>query len=197
MRVEFNPQQRLVKEIIDEIYRARGSIFVMTDDLYNDFVVDALAYKIQAGFDVRVVLSPNAVVAPQRVDEINALFASHDKAELRIAQGYDQVPTVVITDVAPDRNGDRWARTGMVLSHGFFYQAPFEILTPSQVPELFTDSDVIRIYPSDLFADGTLLTWREFSGQQDAYGELADLEEFWASAWDVSTAGTVAASPTE
>ena len=155
IKVEFNPQQRLTKELIDEIYRARGSVFITTDELLNDFVISALEYKHNAGFDVRVVVRaggrlPNALVDAGVVREADAAI--------------EYVPTMVVTDHEADRNGEYWGRTALVLSHSLYKPSPFEVFTPQQIGDLNEDDNVVRIYKSDMFIDGTMWTLREFGG---------------------------------
>lgn len=155
MRIEFNPQQRLTKELIDEIYRARGSVFVTTDEMLNEHVINALEYKHSAGFDVRVVVRAGGRLPTELVDA-----GVVREADATI----DYVPTMVITDHEADRNGEYWGRTALVLSHSLFKPAPFEVFTPRQLNRLDEDDNIVRIYKSDMFIDGTMWTLREFGG---------------------------------
>ena len=180
MQVEFNPQQRLTKEVIDEIYRARGSVYLMTDTLYNDFLISALTYKKRAGFDVRVLVrAQTAQMAPL----LEAPSVVH-----RAPEGTGYLPTMLIIDQQPDRNGTRWGRTGMVLSHPLYHQSPFEMLTPEQVGKdnMVDRANFVRVYPSDTFVDGTLWTLHEFLGSDRSLSPIDDLLAFWDPLWSTT-----------
>ncbi len=180
VRIEFNPQQRLVKEIIDEIYRSRSSVTVMTDELRHEFAINALAYKARNGFDVRVILREGAEL-PQQLVDLGVVRTAPSR--------YDYLPTVVITDEGEDRNGDTWARTLLVLSHSFMSQAPFRVLTPQMSGDPFAEDDVVRIYPADLYADGTMYTLREFL-TADPNSRLEEIDrhvDFLGAVWDGAT----------
>ena len=57
VEVYFGPQERTMKRLIDEIYTARGSVWIMAEELNNRFVLDALEYKALAGLNVRLVVA--------------------------------------------------------------------------------------------------------------------------------------------
>ena len=56
MELYFGPQERLIKKALDEIYNARGSVWVTTEMLENRFIMEALEYKAMIGLDVKVVI---------------------------------------------------------------------------------------------------------------------------------------------
>lgn len=184
IRIEFNPQQRLSKEIIDEIYRARGSVFLMTDQLLNGSVVKALAYKARAGFDVRVIVREGSPLL-NNVQE----FAALDDDLLRTVDS-DYVPTVLVVDESEDRNGDEWPRLAMVMSHSLMNVAAFQVFTPRDLQDPSITDDVVRIYPTDLYVDGTMWTLREFNGVNRDEAPITDLVEFWLSVWATATPPT-------
>lgn len=171
VNVQFNPQQRLVKEIIDEIYRARGSVFFMTDEIIHDFAINALRYKAAAGFDVRVIVREGSVLP-------------NDLVQLGVVKVItaEYLPTVLITDHEDDRNGDTWARTVMSMTHPMYRSAPFEVITPA--PDSGLSNDLVRIYPSDFFVDGTLWTMQEFLGGRTEDGEIARMNARWLDLWN-------------
>jgi hypothetical protein len=93
----FGPQERLVKQVTDAVYRTRGSIRLATDDCTDPGLQYALLEAAEGGHDVTVVLGtgsawqPAEPIAVRRLDE--------------------PVPTVLVTD---DGDGHRVA---LVLSH--------------------------------------------------------------------------------
>ena len=152
VELQFNPQQRLVKEMIDEIYSARASVFLMTDEMLHDFAIDALLYKASTGFTVEVIVREGSVLPRELVEA----------GVVRVISEVEYLPTVMITDALKDRNGTQWARKAMVMSHQMYRAAPFEVVAPD--PSSGQTSDSVRIYPSDFFVDGTLWTMHEFRG---------------------------------
>lgn len=178
MRVEFNPQQRLVKELLDELYRARASVYLMTDELDHKYAIKALVYKVEAGFDVRVIVREGSRL-PRELVELGVV---------RVADAsYGYLPTAMILDEAEDRNGDQWARTGLVLTHQLYRSAPFEVFTPQQLNDPNEDDNVVRIQRSDLFVDGTLWTMREFLGTPREGSQLTRLVGLFDEAWSDAT----------
>ena len=180
MDVLFNPQSRLVKELIDEIYGARESVFLMSDQITNEYVIDALAYKARF-FDVRVVVREGSVIP----DELANLQSGGRKVVRTIA--YDYLPTVAVTDAVNDDS----ARSAVIMTHATYHGAPFEVFNPLDLPNdrVNTDDDIVRFYPSDLFVDGSLWMFREYN-QNTPMGSLTRLatfveEEIWNSATEV------------
>jgi hypothetical protein len=178
--VRFNPQSRLVKELIDELYNARTSVFLMTDQLTNEFVIDAIAYKARF-FDVRVVVREGSVVP----EELATLTDIQGDPVVRTID-YNYVPTVMLTDSfsasrAANGRSTRWARSGIVLSHATFHGAPFEVFNPSEpgFERVRTPNDIIRIYPSDLFVDGSMWMFKEYNrlSEQALLNSLEDFVE--------------------
>ena len=172
VNIQFNPQQRLVKEMIDEIYSARASVFLMTDELLHDFAINALLYKASAGFDVRLIVREGSVL-PQ---------ALVDAGVVKVIADVDYLPTVMITDHEEDRNGDLWARAAMSMSHPMYRSAPCEVVTPD--PDSGFTNDFVRIYPSDFFADGTLWTMQEYLVRTDGDTEIERLTLRWLNLWN-------------
>ena len=169
LRIRFNPQERLTKNIIDETYRARASVYVMTENLTNTNLIDALLYKKEAGFDVRVLVGQGqATTLEDRIAPLEPRVATEDMGRL---------PTMVIFDSRRDRNGNRQARQVQVLSHELMRAQPFEVLRASP-------SDRVRFYPSDTFADGVLWEILESGSQRnpeiDAF--LDAFNEQWSQA---------------
>lgn len=55
LELYFGPQEPVVKEVIDSVYSARSDIWVATPALRNLDLLNALRYKDEAGFDVRIL----------------------------------------------------------------------------------------------------------------------------------------------
>lgn len=51
----FGPQEPVVKEVIDSVYAARSDVWIATPALQNQDLLNALRYKHEAGFDVRIL----------------------------------------------------------------------------------------------------------------------------------------------
>jgi len=170
MELRFNPQQRLVKELIDEIYMARGSIWLVTDELYNEFVIRALEYKINRGFDVRIVLRAGGSLFDEEPPSIGLATSNNPNVVggvVRVAPvEFQSLPTLLITDHQPDRFGTLWPRRVTYMTHQPWYGTPFDVYDPVEVGAQGVD-DVIRIYRSDLFADGAQWTQKEYSGSRN------------------------------
>lgn len=169
LRVRFNPQERLVKNVIDETLRAKASVFVMTENLANPDLIDALLYKQDHGFDVRVMVGQGQATAPVIADAIEPL----DPVVAPEQMG--RLPTLVVIDSEDDRNGKRRSRTVQVLSHELWRAEPFEVFKDDD------PSDRVRIYPSDTFADGVLWEIVESTGQRNE--EIDPFLEIFERKW--------------
>lgn len=165
----FNPQERLVKTVIDEVYRARSSVWIMSDALTSKDLFTALDYKRLADFDVRVI-----VHAEHQPTGFNGSLAALGARQ--ITSTWERLPTVVIVDDAPDRTGTQRARRVMVLSHPLWRSAPFDVSRPQQ------GDDVVDIFPADNFVDGHLWSLNEYrtSPTNETINRFVDLyEQAW------------------
>ncbi len=170
LRVRFNPQERLVKNVIDEIYRARSSVFLMTENLQNRDMINALRYKHEAGFEVRVLVGQSQGATGQELlDEIDGLNVVQAPASL------GRLPTFVVLDSERDRNNNQPPRTVQILSHELWRSEPFEVL--ANLPD-----DLVRIYPSDTFADGVL--WELVENWTVPTPALAEFVQTWEAMWN-------------
>ena len=151
LAIRFNPQERLMKHVIDEVYRAKKSVRLTSASLTNPFLLDALEYKANNGFTVEIVVGEgNQPQGParDRLVDLGAKVHSAGRA----------LPSVVMID----GEEDKWPRTALVVSHPFWHGQPFEVTAPTD-PEGEDASDRVRVYPSDHFVDGNLWTLREFA----------------------------------
>lgn len=166
LRIRFNPQERLMKQIIDQVYRAKDSVKVTTSMLRNPFLLDALEYKATNGFDVEIVVGQGAQPngsAKQRLRDLNAKAHPAGRG----------LPSVVVID----GESQKWPRVGMALSHPMWHGKPFDVVPPTN-PQSEDASDRVRVYPSDSFVDGNLWVLREFSSNTQEIPPLNQLSAF-------------------
>ncbi len=174
LQVRFNPQERLLKHVVDEIYRAKQSIQIVTESLTNPFVLDALESKAGRGFDIEVVVGADTQPAGEARQRLATLGAQ------ALPDG-DQLPTVVVTDDLAGNSDRNWPRTALVLTHPLWHGAPFSVLPPEN-PDEEDASDRVHIYPSDHFVDGNMWRLREFSTQPDDSPQIGRIGEYAADA---------------
>ncbi len=174
MRIQFNPQERLIKNVIDEVFRAKASVFVMTEDLSDPFLLDALEYKKNNGFDVKVVIGNSQ--GPSMQARVDALGAK------KVASNVGYLPTMIIIDHSRDRRGKLNPRIVQLLSHPLYRTAAFEV-------EYRTPDDVVRWYRSDSFVDGNMFEILEFGNQRVAQSTDKLPAESFLTIWDQVWAG--------
>jgi hypothetical protein len=173
MKLWFNPQERLMKLVIDRVYKAKASVWIASDNVTNPFLLDALEYKANNGFDVRVVVHPDHQSQGDAKARLEALGVKYASGSL------DHLSTLLVMDAERDRNGDKWGREVLGLSHPLIRGGPFEVTRG-------TRSDVIYVYPADLFADGNLWMLEE-AGANIHKTELVDsFEDYAIELWEVS-----------
>ncbi len=177
IEIMFNPQERLMKELIDEVYAARGSVYLMTDELLNDFLVDALAYKARF-FEVRVLLRNGSRIPEKLRDRVR--YAPAD---------FEYIPTQLVLHDFDRTTPNVSPRLIATLTHPTWFGQPFEVLERAEVQ---SDNEAVRVYPSDLFSDGSLWIMREpvnykpGPGVSDPYARYAALfNQAWLSATEV------------
>jgi hypothetical protein len=181
VQIKFNPQERLVKNVIDEIYRARGSVELMTDELINSFAIDALEAKKADGFEVRVIVRRGSVI-PARLRAIGVREAPAE---------FKYLPTVLVTNDrlrGGAKNRGTWPVVAQVMTHAMWRDFPFELVSPREA-QVQTNGDLVRIYRSDVFADGSWWSTSDFIGVQYGDGQryAERLARIWAEIWDNST----------
>jgi len=169
--LRFSPQDRVTKTVIDEVYKARASVFIMTDTLSEDFLLDALEYKKNNGFDVRLVVNQNAQ-DPDALARLSALGVKFAPASL------DYVPTVVILDTEPTRRGDIEFQRAHVASHPLWKTAPFAIYFNEP-------NDEVEVYKSDYFADGVMWSLTAYPNQVNP--PLNCIKKLFNDTWNGST----------
>lgn len=151
--LRFSPQDRVTKTIIDEIYKARASVYIITNTLSENFMLDALNYKKANDFDVKIIVNETAQ-DPDSVAALTALGARYAPASV----GY--LPTLVIIDSEPNRLGTVETRRAHIASHPLWRTAPFSIYFNEQ-------ADEVEVYKSDYFCDGMMWSLTAYPGQEN------------------------------
>lgn len=140
------PGEPLLKHVVDEIYGARASVWVVTTRLLHQELAEALRYKAEAGFDVRVWVTDDAR------NEDASLVASLESAfndVRRPGQAWPAVypvegvgVTALLLDGEPSPiDGRSWRSQAMVLTSSLHHSRPFEFVTSEpRVSDMFTDA---------------------------------------------------------
>lgn len=192
LELRFNPQDRVTKTIIDDTYRARASVWLVTDTIGEDFLIRALNYKADArrpgdnsdAFDVRVIVNPNGQ-SPFTRAELEATgvvrFAPSD---------IDVLPTIAIFDAVEDADGDERPRRVHVSSQPLWRAGPFNIIRNNTSefcpPDL--EDDCVVVHPADYFVDGNMWSLLEYRGQVHEIEEIDRFEQWFNTLWDQSEA---------
>jgi hypothetical protein len=111
----FGPQERLLKRIIDSVYGARSSIWILTDEFMDVGLARALQAKAASGFDVIVLVGPtfgtnSGYLSRELRDN------TPDVVKLQV-QEEGPIPTIVLVDYDEDRMGYQPRSQGFVLTH--------------------------------------------------------------------------------
>lgn len=169
-RMRFGPQERVIKTIIDDVYKARASVFIMTDSLTEQALIDALEYKASNGFNVRMIVNEAAqdVELLPRLRDIDVRLAPASLA---------YVPTMVIVDTEANRRNEVEQRRVHVASHPIWKTAPFQVFVS-------TPNDYVEIYKSDYFVDGLLWSLYAYKGQESA--NIDQLTRLFTTTWEAS-----------
>ncbi len=166
--MRFSPQERTVKSIIDDVYRARGNVWVMTDSISEDFLVDALEYKQNAGFDVRIVVNANAQDPEQksRLDDLGARYTTDD---------VDYLPSIVAIDTEGTKGSRSETQRIHITSHPLFRTGPFRVIASQP-------NDRVEVYKSDYFTDGNTWTVKARPNQENPV--LNQIKAGWEQVWE-------------
>lgn len=170
LKVWFNPQQRLMKALIDQVYKAQASVWVMSDNLSNPRLLNALEYKANNGFDVRIMVHPEHQATGESLNRLDAL-------DVRMApDALDHLPTLVVIDQSEDRNARKRPREVISLSHPLWHASPYEVVPSKPV-------DLVHIYPSDLFVDGNMWQLSESGATVHQDSEIDRYVDGWLKIW--------------
>jgi hypothetical protein len=192
LELRFNPQDRLTKTIIDDTYRARASVYIVTDSLGEEFLIDALNYKKNAkrpggdaAFEVREIVN-SAEQSLFAKDQLEATgLVRYAPADM------ESLPTLAIFDALPDVNGNDRPRRVHVSSQPLWRAAPFDIIRNDGSSSYCNPqgaSDCIVIHPADYFVDGNMWSLLEYRGQIHEVAEIDVMEQFFDKLWEASEA---------
>ncbi|MBT3219398.1 MAG: hypothetical protein HN348_09930 [Proteobacteria bacterium] len=155
----LGPQERLIKRIIDSVYSARASVWVLTNDFATEGMAVAMQTKAEHGFDVQVVVGPDFEKSSSALSKVLKQETKDvDKYQVDTAR----VPTVVLIDYDVARDGNRYPAKAFVLSHDLFSAA-----------RLYRVSEVV----SDQLIDGNLWVLNDASGELS--DEMLSLQDVW------------------
>ncbi len=138
--LHFGPQGRLLKGVIDAVYDARSSVRIVTEDLTDVGLIQALQNKAADGFDVQVIVG--ASFGSTSSAQSNVLRDQAPDVEKLHVLGGARLPTVVYVDFDPARDGRYHTPTVMVLTHPLY-----------SASRLFGSSPVV----TDQYIDGTMV----------------------------------------
>lgn len=155
----FGPQQRLVKRVTDATYAAHGSIWVMSDDITDQGLIQALQDKAADGFDVRVLVGPSFGTVEPGLSDL--LLDEAPDVDVRQVTS-TSLPTLVLVDYAEPLAGGTWPSRVMVATHALWSAGRTYRNAPTR---------------TDQFIDGTLWVLEDPdapSGVMDDFGALWD-----------------------
>jgi hypothetical protein len=153
----FGPQERLLKRVIDAVYSARSSVWILTDDFASDGLATALEAKAQWGFDVQVVVGPHF---GDSSDPLSRTLTDSPDVKVRQITGVDDVPTLVLVDYDETDDGMRGDARALVLTH-----------------DLYSASRLYRGAPveTDQVIDGTLYELSDVNQPSPMLVQLSDV----------------------
>jgi hypothetical protein len=148
------PGEPLLKHVIDEVYETRANVWVVSSVLDHEPFADALVYKARAGFDVRVVVSPESLDRPgEQVSRLQSEFADlavdgQDWPSLVFSEDIDLTAVVIDTEISP-LSGLQSAASAMVLTAPIHNSAGYRQTGPdnyvAQEADIFTDATMFVI----------------------------------------------------
>ncbi len=158
----LGPQERVTKRTIDAIYTARTSVRVMSNELVNDGIVQALQSKASWGFPVEAIVGPDFGTTSQA---LSRAFENEtpDVEKYQFTDGED-LPTLVLIDI---EGGEDVMPRAYLLSHDLYSAA-----------RLYRNTEVV----TDQLIDGNLYvvsddTYTEGGKSDSPLQTLVDLYE--------------------
>jgi len=109
----FGPQERCTKRIIDAVYMARSNVRILTDDLANEGLIQALQDKAALGFDVEVIVGE---AFGSNSSALARAFATTTPGVRKRRTPFGN-PTLVILDTEVARDGHPYPARVFALSH--------------------------------------------------------------------------------
>lgn len=121
LEVWFGPQERLEKRVIDGIYSARSSVWILTEDLTDEGLIHALQDKAELGFDVRIgVGSSFGLETADLSDLLRTDAPDVDRVQVADPLILSTTPTIVLVDLEPGRDGRLHQPRAMVMTHPLY-----------------------------------------------------------------------------
>jgi hypothetical protein len=152
LEVWLGPQERVLKRIIDAVYTARASVYVLTDDFLDQGLAKALQDKAVDGFEVAVVVGPNFGSTSTYSDALQ--YEAPDVFKFQVTPHTAHIPTIVLIDSNHEANPmglDVSPRArAFVVTHDIISAIRYEL---EPAPDGGYDVDAIR---SDQLTDGVL-----------------------------------------
>ena len=161
----FGPQERITKRMIDAVYRAKSSVWIMTDDFANEGLVAALQSKAEHDFEMKIIVGPQF---GNSSNPLSRLLQTEAPNVWKREVDAGRVPTLVFVDVEPARDGRYYPAQVFIASHDLYSSARFYRAT-----EVATDQLV----------DGTLWVLNDPSHLSQ---ELTDLVDLWDKTVDAT-----------
>lgn len=161
----FGPQERLMKQIIDDVYAARASVLVAAEFIANSPLADALRYKAEAGFDVTVVVAERSNnVTSSRYQRLVDAFDGLDNARIVALPDVDGAlpfafDTVVIDELPSPVDGRTYRAQAWVVTQTMVADISFievgEDETEARASDAFTDAHAF-VVQRPLYESGSL-----------------------------------------
>jgi phosphatidylserine/phosphatidylglycerophosphate/cardiolipin synthase-like enzyme len=163
----FGPQDRVTKRVIDAIYSARVSIRVMTNELANDGLANAIQEKASYGFPVEVIVGSG--YGSTNVDLRNRVTRALEEADTFQFDG--DLPTVILLDIEGKQGDLDVYPRAFVLSHDLYSAVRFFEDANGRSREIITDQ----------FIDGNLnvLTDENYRLGEDSDSLLQPVVDLW------------------
>lgn len=165
MEMWFGPQERLIKRIIDSTYRARSSVYVLTDDFVDVNLARALDQKGADGFEIIALVGPH--FGDTRPELSRTFLSTEHIVKYQITEELDHVPTMVLVDYTEDRAGSQPMTQAFVLSHDI-----------AATTRYFGGGSAVEVLEqSDQLMDGNLMVLDDFSHDpfNDGGGESTEI----------------------
>lgn len=160
----FGPQERLIKRVVDEIYKARASVLIVAEEMNNFYIAEALRYKAMNGFDVGLVVDserkdPSYSKFDDLQDDFDGIRAGDDTLpSAREIPGIRQTVVIIDSNRSPI-DGQRHRTRVLVLSQPL-------VSSLSHVQ----DGQRLLARPADAFMDGHMWALNRWPDTTDAQG---------------------------
>lgn len=160
-QVWFNPQERLVKRVIDAVYGAKSSVRILTHDLADEGLARALQAKASDGFDVEVLVGAGFGTASAALSDVLTVQAP-DVPVLQ-ATTTDVLPTIAFIDYDKAADGEFHEPMALVLTHPLW-----------SASRLYNNREVTN----DQLVDGSLYVLSVWGEPSRPLVDLAELYSF-------------------